>query len=93
MAKFTSLCTPLCRLCGMLDDLISEPTRAVSLYFPKTALIERIAKDFNIVFQIDTQKQTCSPRNHVHETDAVEKENYAKLLLTKKMAIQISAET
>ena len=22
-------CTPLCRLCGRLDDLISEPTRAV----------------------------------------------------------------
>ena len=23
------ICTPLCRLCGRLDDLISEPTRAV----------------------------------------------------------------
>ena len=22
-------CTPLCRLCGRLDDLIREPTRAV----------------------------------------------------------------
>ena len=22
-------CTPLCTLCGRLDDLISEPTRAV----------------------------------------------------------------
>ena len=23
------VCTPLCRLCGRLDDIISEPTRAV----------------------------------------------------------------
>ena len=42
---------------------------------------------------MDTQKQTSSPRNHVLETDTVEKENYAKLLVTYKMAIQISAET
>ena len=25
----TAIGTPLCRLCGRLDDLISEPTRAV----------------------------------------------------------------
>ena len=42
---------------------------------------------------MDAKKQTSSPRNHVLETDAVEKENYAKLLVTYKMAIQISAET
>ena len=27
--QLTRICTPLCRLCGRLDDLISEPTRAV----------------------------------------------------------------
>ena len=59
----------------------------------KTALIERTAQDFNIFFQIDTQKQSSSPRNHVLETDTVEKENYAKLFVTYKMTIQISAET
>ena len=59
----------------------------LSLYFPKTALIERTAQYFNIFFQIDAQKHTSSPRDNVLETDTVEKENYAKLLVTYKMAI------
>ena len=29
MLRFICVLTPLCRLCGRLDDLISEPTRAV----------------------------------------------------------------
>ena len=65
----------------------------LSLYIPQPSLIESTAQDFNIFFQIDTQKQTSSPRNHVLDTDTVEKENYVKLLVTYKMAIQISAET
>ena len=27
--QIQDVCTPLCRLCGRLDDLISEPNRAV----------------------------------------------------------------
>ena len=42
------------------------------------ARIEGLHKILTFFFKIDTQKQTSSPRNHVLETDTVEKENYRR---------------